>query len=174
MKRSKLFTMAVAFGLLAMMTVAGTAMAAGPGGHRGSGPMGGFHQMLTDQQQADMQAIFADHYKKVQPLRDQMRSKHAELEAIYYSGSANNSKVQSLFREIADIKAKMFAERMDLKAKLDAKGLPSGHMGPGMHGMGGMGGMGRHDGPDPRPHDNGWHRGGHGPDRYQRGPVEAQ
>lgn len=162
MKRSKFFNVTVVMAMITVLSLAGTALA-GPGGwgqgHRQGGHWNnGPQATMTQEQQAELQGIYSEHYNKVQPLREQLRSKGAELDALYYSGKKDDRKAQSLYREIADIKAKMYNERMDLRAKLDEKGLRNeGGMHYGRDGRG-QGGM-HHEG---RGYGHGGYNRGHG------------
>lgn len=132
--------------------------------HRGGGPDVNY----TPEQQAEMQAMWEEHYKQVEPLHRQMRAKQAELDQLYYSDSKDNAKVQKIFRDMADIKAKLYTVNNEYRAKCEAKGFRQGGMGHGHRGgHWGDGPKGpRGDGPR-----HGWNGGGprgDGP-RHHRG-----
>lgn len=160
MKKSSFMASALVFGLVALMS-ATAAMAAPRGGFRCPGEM-------TREEQAVVQPLFAEHEKAVYSLRESIRAKRAELDALYYSGSKDSAKVQAVYREMADLKAKLFMARLDLKAKLAEKGFTDFDLrggpdcgGPrGRHGYGGYGG--RH---------GGWRNGGHGGWHNGYGPM---
>lgn len=136
MYKSKLISRLVALVLLFGLIMAGTACAAS--GRGGTGPNRAAPAALTQEQQADLDAIYAEHYDKVLPLREQLFAKNAELDSLYYAGSKDDKKVQALYRSIADIRAKLFTESQALRSALEAKGLQyaSGGM---RHGHGGRG-----------------------------------
>ncbi|MDR2892694.1 MAG: periplasmic heavy metal sensor [Deltaproteobacteria bacterium] len=179
MKRSKLISTLAIAAMVGVLGVAGAAFAESDNNASGK-QRGGFYGM-TDEQHAEMKQIHEEHYKKMVPLRQQMMVKQAELDALHYGGSADEGKVQALYREIADLKAKMFSARSALRSQLEAKGLPGQGWGGGMMrgdcsgmmrgdcgGWGGRGGKGWHDDGGRGWHDGdnrGWHdggRGGHG------------
>lgn len=139
MNRSTIFGTALALGMAVIIGISGTAFAY-PGGHRGAGAM-------TQEQQAAAQEIYAEHDQKTAPLRQQLMAKRSELDALYYSQNTDSGKAQSLYKEIADIQARLFTANTDLRKKLSDKGIPVGNH--GMRGMncGGMyGGYGMHGG----------------------------
>jgi hypothetical protein len=125
-----------------MLSVLGLADAAGaqPPHHNAMMPE------ITQEQQAALQQIYADYEKQALPLQRQLRAKKAEIDALYYGGGDNskvqsgNSKVQSLFREIGDIEAKLFEAKSEFHSRLDAKGLSSFARHDGMNAYGPCGG----------------------------------
>ncbi|MDL2313643.1 periplasmic heavy metal sensor [Desulfovibrio sp. OttesenSCG-928-C14] len=136
MSKSKLTLRLVAFVLLASLVLAGAAGAAT--GRAGMGPNRAAPAALTQEQQADLDAIYAEHYDQVLPLREQLFAKNAELDALYYAGSKDEQRVRAIYREIADIRAGLFVESQALRSALEAKGLQ--YAGGGMrHGHGGRG-----------------------------------
>lgn len=154
MKKSRILTTMLALGLVAALG-APTAFA---WRHRGDyegrgrgGPGCPYFETLTDEQQTAVQAIFAEHNKAVSPLRKQLAAKQAELDALYYADNKDNAKIQALFREMADIEAKLYTADADLKAKLAGQGIDDWSCRGGY----GRGHRGRHGG-------YGGHGGGHG------------
>lgn len=136
MKRLQMMTATLALGMAVILGAAGIASAY-PGGHGyGWGNTG-----MNQEQQAAAQEIFAEHAKVVSPLHQQMMAKRAELEALSYGKNVDDAKIQSLYREIGDINAKLFKANSDLRAKLEAKGITGGFGGHGGH-RGGYGGYG--------------------------------
>jgi hypothetical protein len=93
-----------------------------------------------------MQEAYSEFNKGALPLRQELSSKQAELDALYYKNiPENDPKVQSLMKDINGLDAKLSAAYDKLRADMDRKGIPYG---PGM-------GMGR----------GYWHgRGGYGPE----------
>lgn len=157
MKKSKIITTTLALGMVAIMGASaaqafphGQGMGPGP-----DGPRGGYgcpiYQALTPEQQSAAQALFAEHNKTVMPLRQALQAKQAELDVLYYSSNKDSAKVQAAYREMADLKAKLFSAEMSLRDKLAEKGIDD--FGTGRHRGGGhhRGGGGRHGG-------HGWNR----------------
>lgn len=152
MKRLQKMAATLVLGMAVIIGMAGVASAY-------HGGYGWGNSAMSQEQQAAAQEIFTEHAKIVSPLHQQMMAKRAELEALSYGKSADDAKVQVLFREMADIKAKLFKANSDLRAKLEAKGIAGGFGGYGGHRGGGYGwgcGAGMHRG-----HFNGGGYGGH-------------
>ena len=88
---------------------------------------------LTPQQFAAMQEIHADFYKRLQPLYQDLYAKQTELDAFRYRNVPyDDPAVQKLLREIEDLDAKLYAAHKEMRAQMNAKGIP-------FHGRGGMG-----------------------------------
>lgn len=132
---------------LALVAVLGLAGMASAQGHMMGGPgMTGGHGMgmmnnMTPEKQAAVQKIYSDFSMSTEPLRQQLFAKQSELNVLYYNGSADTTKVQTLTREIADLNAKLYSAQVNLRKQLAKEGVPASGMGHGM-GMGGMGMMG--------------------------------
>ena len=62
------------------------------------------------------------------PLRKALMSKRAELDAQLYAKEPDDARIQILVKEISDLRAKMFAVRVNLKKKLIAEGILDGDM----------------------------------------------
>lgn len=109
---------------------------------------------------------YVDFNQKVTPLRQELYAKQMELDALYNSGTRDDAKVQQLFREIGEIKGKLFVAQSELRSQAGDSGMPYCGMGRGM-GMhhGGMGGPGmgpRGDMGMGYGGGHGGHRGGYG------------
>lgn len=143
MIESRISTVLAALGMVAILGFAGVANA-NPLYHRGGG------NALTPEQQTALQKIYSDYDKQVMPLQNQLQAKRAELDALYYNNSGESSKAQTLFREAADIEAKIFALNSQLRSKLEGQGF-AGYA--GMNGYHNGGGHNRGGG-------HGGHRGG--------------
>jgi len=157
MKRIKMFAAALAVGAAILVGTGGTAMAY-PGNHWGG-------QGMNQEQQAAIQKEYADHYQAIAPLQQELMAKRSELEAMYYGNTVDNNKVQSLFKNIADLEAKLFTANTAFQKKLADKGIPYGG-----YGMGYGGGYGGHRG-GYAGHRGGYagHRGGYGGHRGGHG-----
>ena len=99
---------------------------------------------------ANPQQAYAEFDAKMRPIMDQMHQKRSELAGIFNSAApADQAKVQSLYREIADLQAQAFSVRQEFAQTMEQNGQyyggyhHGGGMGMGMGmGMGGHGGMG--------------------------------
>lgn len=130
MRRSKIFTTALALGIVTILGATGAAFAY-PANH-GAGA-------LTQEQQAAAQELYANYSQATAALQQQLAAKRAELDALYYGQNADNGKAQALYREIADMEAKLFTAGRDLRSKLAEKGLSGGGYGSHMGYAGGYG-----------------------------------
>lgn len=118
MKKPRLMTMLAVFGLVSVLGLSGIANA-NPLYHSGTSAA------MTQEQQTALQQIYADYEKQAAPLQRQLQAKRAELDALYYNNNGDSSKAKTLFREISDLEAKLFAVDSDLRSKLEAKGISS-------------------------------------------------
>ncbi len=99
-------------------------------------------QNMSPEQYKAMQDTYTDFGKKIEPLRQQLFAKQAELNDLYAKGTPqSDAGVQALLKDLGDLDAKMYAARADLRGQLIAKGVPmNAGMGHGM--MMGMAGSG--------------------------------
>lgn len=157
MKTRKVLGLALLSGLLATAAFSGTAEA-----YRGNCGWGG--AQLTPEQQTAAQEIYSQHDKAAGPLYQQLAAKRAELEAQRFAEKPDSGKVQGLFREIADIEARLFTINTEFRSRLSDKGIACPGGGGGYHnqGYGGYHG-GRHNG------GSGYGYGGHGRGYGHRG-----
>lgn len=125
MTRTKIFSASLALALLLTVSLSGPSFAETRPDRPGGPEMG-----YTPEQQAEMQAMRDAHFKQVEPLHRQLRAKHAELEVLHYSDSKDDAKAQKIFRDMADIKAKLYSANNEYRARCKAKGFMRG----GYHG----------------------------------------
>ncbi len=145
MKNARKRLMPLATAMAALFTLFALSATGFAQGHMGGGHM---YYGLSAEQQAAAQKIHAEHYAATAPLQQQLYARQAELDAQIYAQGGDDKKVQSLTREVGDIRAKLYAAQVDLRRALAKAGIPAtgmGGMGCGMMG-GGMtsGGMGPH------------------------------
>ncbi len=90
------------------------------------------------------QQAWTDFDAKMQSIMSQMYQKRAELAALYNAeGTVDQAKVQSLYREMADLQAQAFAARQEFSQSAgDGYGPRFGGRGMGGRGFGGRGGPG--------------------------------
>jgi hypothetical protein len=139
MNRSKVLATAMTLGMALLIGTSGSAFA-----YPGNYGCGG--QIMTQEQQAGAQEVFSEYNRQTAPLRQQQAAKRAELDSLYYGQNVDSGKVQTLYREIADIESKLFAANAELRKKLADRGIPSSGYGA-RHGcgmFGGNGGRGMH------------------------------
>lgn len=160
MRTNRATIMMAAF--LAVILVAGAALAAGPKAQR-TGPADPYTR-LTPEKQAAAEKIFDKHKDKLADLREAMWAKQTELNALVQSGKAEKKDIQDLVAEIAKLHKDQRTERNALRDELTKEtgikayghgrgecggmggcgGPCAGGEGGGMGGM--MGGMGTHRG----------------------------
>lgn len=85
---------------------------------------------LTPEQSAAMRKIFTENYDNMSSTREALAAKRAELDAQLASPNPDGAKIESLSREIGELRGKMLAARADVRAKLNREGLPSDYYGP--------------------------------------------
>jgi zinc resistance-associated protein len=117
----------------------------------------GAYGNLTGEQQAQMEALHKKHYEETARIRDDLRDRSGELNALLDTADPDTEKVRALQREISDLRSKLDQARVDFQ--LEARKIaPDARMGQG-YGRGygkGYGRGGWH-------HGRGHHRGGYGP-----------
>lgn len=136
MKKVRIVLMALA--LCAVGVFGATGMAnAQPGMHGGGYP---YYSNMSPETQAAMQK----HWNTVDPLRQQLFAKQAELDAKIASG-ASDAEISSVTKEINNLSAKLTEAQVQMQREMAKQGMPyGGHMG----GYGHRGGMGYgHGGP---------------------------
>lgn len=112
---------------------------------RGNG-MGGGHAQgqnmpaLTQEQQDKLQAIQENHWKRVSPIQDKMRTLHAELNLEYTKADPDTKKITTISQELGTLQGQMRLARIEMDKEVKAAGLPA--WGRGMGGGMGHGGMG--------------------------------
>ncbi|MES9996588.1 periplasmic heavy metal sensor [Desulfovibrio aminophilus] len=104
------------------------------GGGPGYGMMDEYTQ-LTPEKRAAVDKLFAEHRKAVQPLRDELFVKQAELDAVERQQSPDLNAVRTLAKDITTLRGKLFDQGEAFRAKVEKEtGI---EMGPGRgYGMG--------------------------------------
>lgn len=153
--KTRMSILTLSLALVAVLGLAGMASAQGMmgGGMMGGSGMGGMGMMggpgmgmggmygMAPEKQAAIQKLYVEYNTATAPVRQQLFAKQSELSALYYSGTTDTKKFQTLTREIGDLNAKLYEAQMNLRNQLAKEGVPASGMGHGM-GMGGMGMMG--------------------------------
>lgn len=121
-------TFIFAFATIAVLSLAAMAVA-GPGYGRGGGcpGWGGANavQQLSPEQQEQAQALFDEYEQAVIPLREKIFAKHALLNAELESAQPDDAKIGALTKDLGELKTRLFAERVELRKKLAAAGIPA-------------------------------------------------
>lgn len=164
----KLTTLALA--AILALGAAGAAQAAG----RDYRPDAQAYAGLTTDQQAKAKKIHDETVAATSETREKLRAKRAELDAQLASPEPDKGKIESLSREIGELRGKLMAARVDLRARLAKEGIPAEAFEPAPGprkgfgpGNGGPGNGGPAYGPGPGPdggYGYGYHhgrRGGH-------------
>jgi len=139
MKRNSL---SLALALVAVLSLSAMAYAYGPGmgAGNGRGGCGGYAQNMTPEQQEQFDALHKDFIAKTEPLRQEIYAKHMELEALLAAVKTDKAKVDSVTKELVELKGKMFTARTEFREKLAELGIHDfGRGGRGFCGRGGMG-----------------------------------
>lgn len=124
---SKKFTTLALAGILAL-GMAGAAQAAGGRDYR---PDAQAYPGLTTDQQAKAKKIHDETVAGTSETREKLRAKRAELDAQLASPEPDKDKIESLSREIGELRGKLMAARVDLRAKLAKEGIPAEAFEPG-------------------------------------------
>ena len=139
------------------LTLAFITAFAGFASAQGHGMMGGMGAM-TPEHQATMQKLHADFNTATADLQKQLFAKESELNAALYADKPDDKKVDALTKEIGELNAKIYAERVKMHKAMAKEGIVPDKggcqmMGGGMKGgmqhggmMGGMMGGMQHDG----------------------------
>jgi len=140
MKRKNLviaFTVLLAVAMLSSLAWAqrhGRGMMRGQNyaGSQYSGGNYGPYAGLSQEQVEAMQDISDKYREDIVELQNKMIQKSAELRTILANQQVDTSKAVSVFKEIQDIRAEMFENRLKMSNDLQEKGLAPYGMGPGM------------------------------------------
>lgn len=147
---SKKMCIALLFGTL---IIVGSAHAAA-WNNDGQGPNGkgqSWGQQLTPQQRKQAEQIFNENFASMNETRDALAQKRQQLNMELQSENPDSAKIESLSREIGELRGKMLAARVKVRSELASEGLPEDFYGPNP-------GMRKNDGRGPEV----WHGGHHG------------
>lgn len=79
---------------------------------------------LSAEQEAAARKLFSESAANTSQIREQLRAKRAELDAQLASPEPNKSKIESLSREIGELRGKLMAARVELRSRLADEGIP--------------------------------------------------
>lgn len=153
----KIAVLALACGMIFGM--ASMSQAAGPVGSDYGCPAYGMQ--LTPEQMEKARKIFTDNYAGMESTRQALAAKRAELSDQLNSTAPDRAKIESLSREIGELRGKLLSARAEVRANLAKEGLPVDFYGPNAPQRGYEYGPNRgwHHGHGP--HHGGWGRGWH-------------
>ena len=158
---------------LALIALAGSAVAAGPGSGFGGNPNcpAGMDRLnLTPEQKTKLGELKEKHWKETISLRNEMQIKRLELRTLWTAPNPDKNKILAKQKELNELRDKMQAKatdfRLDIrKALTPEQAAQLGTMGSGMGFHRGM--MGRHrmgqQGPCGGPRQGSGPGGGFGP-----------
>ncbi|HCL6053591.1 MULTISPECIES: hypothetical protein [Citrobacter] len=94
-------------------------------------------QGVSPEQQDVIGKIYSEYDSKTLPLQQKIIVKQSELDALFYEGSEKNTaKIQSLIKEIGELRAQKYAAQSEMRSRLDEAGVYSSearkHSGYGM------------------------------------------
>jgi zinc resistance-associated protein len=119
-----------------LLTLAFITAFAGFASAQGHGMMGGMGNM-DPEKHATMQKLRADFNTATADLNKQLFAKESELDAALYADKPDEKKIDALTKEINDLNAKIYAEKVKMHKAMAKEGIVPGK-GQGM--MGGKGG----------------------------------
>lgn len=93
------------------------------------------YKKLTADQKTKVDKIMQDFKGKVMPLKDQMQAKHDELEKQLAMTTPDESKVNSLTKEISDLRNQMFTTHVQARLEMAKIGFSAGECWKSMHPM---------------------------------------
>lgn len=106
---------------------AGTSFAVGPDDDYDDNLYG---PQLSQEQMAQARKIFNDNYASMEATRKALTAKRAELDAQLASPTPDKAKIESLSREIGELRGKILSSRVEVRTQLEKQGLPSDFYGP--------------------------------------------
>ena len=120
----RIFTVALAITLCATMAVSQTVKRThgmgGFGGH-GFGEMIGFYTDyldLTDVQQAQMKDILNKEKPTIQPLMQQLRQSHQQMQALEQAGTFDETKVRNVASQQSQTMTELIVQKARIKSEL--------------------------------------------------------
>lgn len=117
----------------------------------------GYGVRLTPDQMDAARKIFKDNYAAMDETRQALAEKRAELNALLASPTPDRVRVESLSREIGELRGKMLANRVEVRNELEKNGLPGDFYAPNAAPR-----RGYYEGPEVWHHRGGHHGGPRG------------
>lgn len=90
----------------------------------------GWGQQLTPQQRQQAERIFNENFSSMDQTRNELALKRDELNAELESSNPNRAKIESLSREIGELRGKMLNARLNARSQMLKEGLPDDYYGP--------------------------------------------
>lgn len=107
---------------------------------------------ITPEQRSAVQKILEKNWNENSSVRQALASKYEELNTILVKDNPDSSKIETLSREIGELRGKILESRVKVRSELEKLGLPTNFY--SYHEM--------------RGHDGSWHIGGYGPNHGRR------
>lgn len=103
----------------------------------------GYYNNMNQEDQQKYQELQAEHFKQVNPLRQQLFARQSELKSLYLNNpNPDQAQVQSMTKEIADLQARLYAAQAEFQAQTGQHGPMMGYGGGYRGGYGHRGGHG--------------------------------
>ncbi len=83
-----------------------------------------YGQQLTPQQMEQARQIWQQSYAEMEGTRQALANKRAELDQQLASPNPDRGRIESLSREIGELRGKILSSRADVRSQLAARGLP--------------------------------------------------
>lgn len=90
----------------------------------------GYAAGMTQEQYAKAREIFNNNYAATEETRRALTAKRAELDSLLANPNADKGRIESLSREIGELRGKMLSARSDLRTQLQQNGLNPDFYGP--------------------------------------------
>lgn len=90
--------------------------------------------VLTEEQKNKAKTLFDEHRRAMDADRQKLTIKEAELRAQLQSVTPDAAKIESISKEIGELRGRMLAAKVKLDAQLEKEGLPSKGPYGGMYG----------------------------------------
>jgi Spy/CpxP family protein refolding chaperone len=91
------------------------------------------YQNLTAEQKTKVDKIMQDFKAKVMPLIDQMRTKQVDLDKQFENPAANESKINSLAKEVSNLRSQIFSAHIQARLDMAKAGFISADCWKSMH-----------------------------------------
>jgi Spy/CpxP family protein refolding chaperone len=106
---------------LALIALAGSAIAAGPGygfGNKGNCPTIGDRLNLTAEQKTKLNELREKHWKDTVSLRNEMQTKRLELRTLWTAPNPDKNKILAKQKELNELRGKMQAKATDYQLEI--------------------------------------------------------
>lgn len=89
-----------------------------------------YMSQMSPEQMEVAREIIGRNFANVESSRQALNAKRQELDALLTSPNPDASRIESLSREIGELRGKMLSARAQIRSQLAQKGLPADFLGP--------------------------------------------